>query len=360
MNRKNAVEGVKNALWALGFAVGIWFLVDQNIRRTLNDVPAQLFVEPPPGVTVTYLTSDGKPPEATVKLSAPTNVLEKRPEWRLHGVYNMKQATVELNKELQLRTSEFEYNLPPEVDLLKEEIQPQSIRVVFAKQERVEVAVHLDYTNVPDGWEVAEYETIPASVEVSGPKEKVDALAELRSEKIDVARQLKFRRWEPTQQRPVAVDSPLHVIMAPGLSCDAAVQMHMIVRPKMREMPVEMVPELALAVPLPGLTIGGRCYKLEPRPGGERVSITLVGPENELAELKNPKTLAERVRAFAIITPDLRKELPNKVEKLVSLPVEVKLPEGIQRVDKELRIDVNVSLAEPASTAAPTGTGENR
>lgn len=361
MNRKSTVEGLKNALWALGFAVGIWFLVDQNIRQVKDEIQVRLEVEPPRGLTVTYLDSkENAPPTAFIAVSAPKSVLEQRSDWRIKAVAHLKPESTPLNKEVQLSISAFDFDLPPEVELLKGSTRPQSIRIMLAELRKAELGVDLDYASVPDGWEVEEYAVIPPAVLASGPKEQIDALTTLRTERVDVTKQLKYRHWEPGHRRRVPIDLPVRLVSpAPGVTCEAMVEVRMVVRPRMAELAVEMVPDLV--VPAPGLIVRDRlsprdqAFKLEPRPGGgEKISFTLVGPENELAELKNPRVLAERVRVLAIVTPEQRKELPKVVDHLVSLPVEVKLPEGVQlRADKELRYDVNVGLVDSSPAAAP-------
>jgi hypothetical protein len=365
VTRKSTIEGLKNALWALGFAVGIWFLVDQNIRQTKDDIQVRLEVEPPRGLTVTYLDSkENAAPLAVIAVSAPKNVLEKRTDWRITATARLKPESAPLGKEIELPVGAFDFDLPPEVELLKGSIRPQTIRIMLAELMKAEVGVDLDYANVPEGWEVEEYAVIPPAVLASGPKQRMEAIQTLSTERIDVAKQLKYRHWEPNWRRRVALDLPARLVSpAPGVTADTVVEVRMTVRPKLAEVQVEVEPQLV--VPMPGLVVRDpstgkdRAFKLEPRPGGgEKILLTLIGPDTVVNELKNPKILQERVRALAIVTPEERRELPKLVDHLVSLPLDVKLPEGVQlRAERELRYDVNVGAADSAPREPPPGDG---
>lgn len=366
MNRKHTIEGLKNALWALGFAVGIWFLIDQNIRETKNDIPVRLEVKPPSGeITVTYL--DGR--EAFITVSAPRNVLDKRADWNISAVKRLKAAEAPLNQELPLSVSEFEFvNLPPEVEIVKSEIRPQAIRVVLSQRATAELGVNIDYTNVPEGWEVDDstISITPPALQASGPREKMQAGVELRTETIDILKQLKYRRWTPSHLLPVTIEMPSRVLASDaGITSDGIVQVRLVVRPKMTPMEVTRVPDLV--VPLPGLLVKDRitgkeqAFRLEPQSGGgEAVKFTIVGPDAILKELKDPKVLNERVQALAIVTPKKLSELPNNIGKYTKLPVELRLPEGVRlESEKELSIDVSVTLLENPPTSAATGSGES-
>ena len=157
MNRKNALDGMKNALWALGFAVGIWYLADQNISE---DEPrrVRLKVVPPEGITVTYLDHEGRPTEqpwAMITVKAPRNILKKSGEWPDEASYALKPG-VALHAPRQLEVRQFQFALPREVEI--RETSPESITVLLGEERSAKLGIDLIYDekSIPEAFRRAE------------------------------------------------------------------------------------------------------------------------------------------------------------------------------------------------------------
>ena len=355
-------ESLKNALWALGFAMGVWFLVDQNMRETIEEVPATLAVYPPEGISVAFIDPEGGTPRAFVAISAPRNVLDKRSEWTLQGTYNIS-APVVLGKEIPIPLSEFRFNLPPEADLVEKLSHPPSVRIVLAEQKRASLTVDVVYANVPTGWEVDQDSVIaePPIIDATGPKDVIGRDPHVKTEPIDVRKQFEYKHWKLTDSRERQLDLAGVLTHADvGVKVAGVVRVSMLVKPALSERSFDVVPEIV--APVPGLvfkdpvTLKDVAYRLDPPAGSEKVTVTLRGLEADLEQLKDPKIREERgFRVLAIVPREAAVLFPKRVGLSTPLPVDVKLPDGVTlKGDKKLTYDVTVNLVEsPAPQPVP-------
>lgn len=353
MNRKNAVESVKNALWALGFAVGIWYIANENISEEAP-ITVRLRVEPPKkGITVTYLDASTNEaitaPEATLFVRAPRNVLNDKAQWR-EGVYEFKTLP-DLNADHPLNVaSQFRFGFPPEVEI--REATPSSIKVRLSEVLRKQLGIDLKIApaSVPEGWLVDSWTLRPWSIWASGPKEEMQRNPRFTTAEINIQEQLALQGWSPTQGRdPPVLEVSLRDLLvppAPGIRGEESAIAYIKLKAAPSEVEFTNI-QPALVMPLPGLP-----YKFEPR--NPFISFTVRGPAQELAALvRKHEDGTAPIPVYAVLSPEKQKQL--HVNKTLQLDVRVYLPPGLECVQKELTYDVTPT--EPGQTLP---SGENR
>ncbi len=353
MNRKAAVENLKNGLWALGFAVGIWYFADQNVSRDAQ-VEVALVVQPASrDIAVTYIHPERNEPvealRATVTLRAPQSVLNRVSEWRREALYRLK-TDQRLNTDITIPVRDFEFPFPPEVSVYDPVPETIRIRLAELRQRRLGIDTDIDEATIPRGYEI-ERSVSPATIFASGPKEKMEPPPRLKTARIDVLEELLLRGWKPGDPRPppeidispVRIESP-----DPAIVPDRAVsvRVRIALRPKRpaAQFSVRPVIEIPMREAFP--------YRLEPT--NEFVQLTLSADQTLLEELAKPGVLEKKVRAIVRLRPKDLEDIRQNVGRAMPLPVEVWTAEEIRCLaDKEIQINVDVRPWTPLPSPTP-------
>lgn len=352
------MESLKNALWAFGFAVGLWYFTDQNVSQE-EQIAVRIKIEPrSPGIAVTYLDPEtqeprGTPPEVKVTVRAPRSVLLKQGEWKKEARYVPKEDQ-KLNADLTLPVSKFEFPFPPEVRI--KDTSPESITVRLAELVRrpVGIDVDVDETTIPRGFDI-ERTVTPATVYASGPKENMTPPPRLKTDRIDVLDQLALRNWKPGDLRPppeVVIEPVQLVPPDPAIVPDRSVnvRVRIVLRAKPGERDFKVKPDLLLPAK--------ESFPFHLEPTTEEVTVTIQGSTNDLDELAKPDVLAKRVRAVVRVSPKDLAELKKKVGTLVPFPVEVWTEAGLRNAtDKEIIYNATVREWIPPKPSSPPSEG---
>ncbi len=221
MTRPGLLDRGKSALWALGFAVGMWYLIDYNTRTDRTDIEVALRIDPPTGLTVEYLGEIERGPDnyprARIAVKGPRRVLES---WvPKEGVYTIKQAPTpdEYRKERRAAVRDFDFFLPEEVDLDENAVRPAEIVYRLAEIEKGLVRVRVEWAaperRDPPGYTVASVDISPPQVEARWPRGTVPP-SERRviTSKIDAVSELEARGWKPDSPEPPPL-LPLRVLV---------------------------------------------------------------------------------------------------------------------------------------------------
>jgi len=351
VSRKSAVEAAKNALWAFGFAIGLWYFADQNVSEE-KSIRVRLKIDAPsPGMAVTYVEpepSEGGHPEVEVGIRGPKSALNKSNESWEEAHFRPK-PDVKLNEDVQVRIdTEFRFNWPPEVKLTYARPDVLKVRFVRLDTARAGVEIDLDEATVPPGFEI-ERSVIPASLLVRAPSEKLEPSLRLKTERIDLLGELARQHgWRPGDRRSppeIVVDEARVIPPDPAIVPERGkVRVRIALRAKPRTKDFAVKPELL--VPLK------EAFPFRLEPTVEEITLTLSGPDAVLQELSDPAVLAKRERAVVRIPPQDLPELKKKVGTLVLYPVEVWTDDQIRNLtaEKDLNLKVNEAPATPSST----------
>lgn len=213
MTRPGLLDRGKSALWALGFAVGMWYLIDYNTRTDRTDIEVALRIDPPTGLTVEYLGDIERGPDnyprGRIAVKGPRRVLES---WvPKEGVYTVKQRPTDedFRKERRVAVRDFDFFLPEEVQLDEDTVRPTEIVYRLAEIEKGLVRVRVDWVpdrRDPPGYAVATVDATPPLIEARWPKGAVPPserrLLALLTSKVDVLSELEARGWKPDSPEP--------------------------------------------------------------------------------------------------------------------------------------------------------------
>jgi YbbR domain-containing protein len=149
-------------------------------------------------------------------------------------------------------------------------VQPSELRLVLEKEEVKSVKVVPVIKGEPaHGYELAQYDIRPDTVEVSGPRTAVQELSEVNTQEVDVTGSSE----DFTFEIPLARQNPL--IRYPR---ESAVMFRGVVRPveetrnfeQVEIIGIDLTPELVIAQPLPkgSIRLQGSLLAIEAIPGG--------------------------------------------------------------------------------------------
>ncbi|MBV8049622.1 MAG: YbbR-like domain-containing protein [Acidobacteriaceae bacterium] len=163
-------------LFSLALAAGLWLaLAEQPDSEVAMDVPIAL-VNMPPNLEVSSETV----PKAQVRLRGPASLIRRLQPGDAF-------AEIELNGvKPGERTFDLKVHHPRDLTLVQ--VIPSSVRIAFDLHSSRAIPVKPQVTgNLTRGYRVAGLQVEPSSIEVSGPKQRVDELDAASTDPVDLS-----------------------------------------------------------------------------------------------------------------------------------------------------------------------------
>jgi hypothetical protein len=274
MTRGAVRDWLKSILWALGFAIGMWYVIDYNTRTTREGVEIALRIEPPTGLTVEYAVAE-PPPRARIAINGPRRAVDS---WApKDGVYRIARAVApeDIGKELRVPITEFNLSLPEDVDLVREKTEPVEVVYRLLETQTAPLKVRGEMANEPPGYRAA-FE--PLWADARGPRAAMSQPGQvLVSERVDLLAHLEREGWRPDSGRP---PPPLRISISVSGQKDTGIdplKRHHTATIRFEPRPGEVVLKIP---PLLAVPTGIRLHRVTHSGVQEDVTVTVRGPAN--------------------------------------------------------------------------------
>jgi hypothetical protein len=346
---------IKDAVWAIVFAIVLWLVVDRSVQQT-RTFQLDIEIQAPRDYVVEYIGSGTRPPQAQISVTAPSAVIDdiKSP---VFATITPEVDDEQLGQVLELRLDKFD--LPAELKSAERAFEPATVRYRFSKKASEYLEVDLDPGPIPEGWELTSFDITPEEVLATGPQREI---TQRPRPKLVVARRINLSallaREGADGSKAVSLTSILSQVQGPEGSGvvprdpDERVSVTIHLRPKQIERELQFRPTFAIDAPwlnearyrVDDKELRGSLILLPANASADQIRVTLSGPPKVMAD---EKLVREKVRVFAlferdaIIGPDLETNRPRLI------PVEVYSTDPrlvILDFDKEFEVEVG----EPA------------
>ncbi|HVY62949.1 MAG TPA: hypothetical protein VHF22_14930 [Planctomycetota bacterium] len=339
--RRATLESVKNVFWALLFAVALWLVMAQS-EQTTREVDVTLNVAPPTGANVNYMTRLNQPPAARVMVRGPRTILERLNEGPYEAIYKVPEST-----DLGLKTyavKDFEFHLPPGVEVERTGLQPPEIKVELAQRQVDELAVEANLVrDLPEGWEIESESLEPSSLRASGSIEEMARNPKLTTTQVSLRKLLERADFDPHIDTPKTFEQKVQAQAPEGSGINILDSHPLTLRVKVRPKPKEKEIDIAPAYHFAGPVFPGLPYKLRPQiPAKDKVHMRVGGPEFMLMDAQIEATKALFV-VYVEIRPDDIPKGKLELGTTYTFNVHVIPPSGIKVLsnDEKFRVVVD-------------------